>query len=273
MFTDLVTGDGRVVEYFSRIGDGGFVPYNTGPQLVAIFNELGFTDEYNESFGTRWYYAHNRLTTLNEHNRIDTFIKHYLHPQNLLEWNSQNVEKIIGIVNNYLQLDGFRVALLDTSIRVEETNISIVKAEDIEKIDNDLIHEQIQKCENRIVQGDFSGAITSARSLLESVLKYIHKELFQAEAGNKDLPALYKKVTKKLRIHNISKVDNGLQKIAGGLNAAVVGLSEVRNKSSDSHGETDLKYRVNRHHALLVVNAAKTIAQFLLQSYKKQYDE
>ena len=93
------------------------------------------------------------------------------------------------------------------------------------------------------------------------------------EARDKKIPELYGDVVKKLNIHSTSEIDRGLKKMAGGLNATIVGISEVRNKSSDSHGILDLKYKLGEHHALLVVNATKTIVQFLFESYKKQSRE
>ena len=270
MFSDLVTGDGRKVRDFGRGGIG--ITYNSGPNLVDIFKKLGFDDVYEEDFGTRWYYARERLTSLNEQDKIEEFIKYYLHPQKLLEWNEGCKINAVEIVNRYLRFDGFQIVLSDTNIEIEKLDGSTIKTKEIEEINNSFILEHSKKCEKKIQQKDFSGAITSARSLLESVLKYIHKEVLQTGAKNMELPRLYKDVAKELKIHNTSEIDQGLKKIAGGLNASVIGISEVRNKSSDSHGGLDLKYKVEEHHALLVVNAAKTIALFLFQSYKKKIE-
>ena len=152
--------------------------------------------------------------------------------------------------------------------------VSLIKTESVDTPDeiqniSEFISDNVAKCEERIQSKDFSGAVTSARSLLESVLKHLYKEMFTQEAHNLDLPELYKQVSKELNLHpTSSKLDEGLKKITGGLHTAVVGLSEVRNEASDAHS---LKYAIEEHHAVLVVNNAKTICQFLYQSYKKQY--
>ena len=235
-----------------------------------IFTELGFDDVY-DNFPSRWNYAQSRLIDLNNRGEIEKFIKFYLHPERILEESDEKlISETIEIVNKYLLHDGFRVILKETNIEIEKLDGSIVESKEIKKINNDFILEHIEKCENKIKNKDFSGAITSSRSLLESILKYLYKEIFKEEAGNKKLPDLYSEVVKKLKIHNTSEIDDGLKKIAGGLNASVIGISEVRNRSSDSHGGINLKYKVEEHHALLVVNATKTITQFLFQSYKKQ---
>ena len=269
MLADLVTGDGKNVKEFSA-DEGVGVKYNSGPDLVQIFNELGFSGVYGKEFPARWYYAQERLTTLNEKGQIDKFLKYFLHPQNLLGLEEGVQNKIYDIVNRYLVHDGFCVKSTETDIIIEKLDGSLVKTEKIQKVNNQFIIENATKCEDRIKSGDFSGDITSAHSLLESVLKYVYKDIFSVNPENLNLPDLYKEVVKKLNIHATSNLDNGLKKVAGGLNTCVVSISEIRNKSSDGHGGSELKYRVEEHHALLVVNAAKTIAQFLFESHKKQ---
>ena len=263
MFSDLVTGDKRT-SAFSDLN----ILYNSGPKLVVIFNELQFNDEYGEGFPTRWYYAQERLQYMNNQDRIQDFIKHYLRPQNLIDWDKESINGIFETINKYLKYDEYKIYLTDKDIKIEKTDGSIVEAPQIEGINNDYIIENVRKCEKRIQEGDLSGAVTIARSLLESVLKHLYKEIFTQEAHNLDLPELYKQVSKELNLHpTSSKLDEGLKKIAGGLHTAVVGLSEVRNEAGDAH---PLKYNIEEHHAVLVVNNAKTICQFLYQSYKKQ---
>jgi len=40
-----------------------------------------------------------------------------------------------------------------------------------------FIYEQSKKCDRKLAEVDFDGAITNARSLLEAVLTYVEKEL------------------------------------------------------------------------------------------------
>ena len=47
------------------------------------------------------------------------------------------------------------------------------------------------------------------------------------------------------------------------------GLDEVRNEYGDAHGKSKKNYRPETRHALLAINAARTITEFLLSSYKK----
>jgi len=61
--------------------------------------------------------------------------------------------------------------------------------------------EQIEKCRTKMNQGDYDGAITNARSLVEAVLAAMEKE-FDAAAPDYDgdLPKLYKRVQKHLKL-------------------------------------------------------------------------
>src|SRR6202167_6851937 len=58
-----------------------------------------------------------------------------------------------------------------------------------------FIMEQIEKCRTKMSQGDYDGAITNARSLVEAVLAAIGKE-FDPNAPNYDgdVPKLNKRV-------------------------------------------------------------------------------
>lgn len=53
-----------------------------------------------------------------------------------------------------------------------------------------------------------------------------------------------------------------------GLISVVDGIAEMRNKMSDSHAR---RQKPEKHHAKLAVNSAKTISEFLIESFNKQF--
>ena len=46
-----------------------------------------------------------------------------------------------------------------------------------------FIDREIKKCDRKLAENDFDGAITDARSLLEAVPAEVEQELLPAEAG------------------------------------------------------------------------------------------
>ena len=66
------------------------------------------------------------------------------------------------------------------------------------------ILEEIIKCENRINTGDYSGALTSGRSLIEGVCKEIIYNIEGEEVtGSPKLPKLFKTVRTHLNLDRI----------------------------------------------------------------------
>ena len=55
----------------------------------------------------------------------------------------------------------------------------------------------------------------------------------------------------------INMLESGLKKIASS-------ISEMRNKDSDAHGVGTVRINIDEHHAWLFVNAAMTMADFIL---------
>ncbi|MFZ5365572.1 MAG: abortive infection family protein [Patescibacteria group bacterium] len=49
------------------------------------------------------------------------------------------------------------------------------------------------------------------------------------------------------------------------------GISGFSNTVSDRHGKTSKLHKPDKHHAVLAVNTAKTMSEFLINSYEKQY--
>jgi hypothetical protein len=131
------------------------------------------------------------------------------------------------------------------------------------------IDDNIRKCEDKLAAGDYTGAITNARSLVESVLVGIERD-FDAGAAEYDgnLQALYKRVQKLLNLEPDRKdISEPLRQILSGLVSIVGGLAGIRNKMGDAHATS---YRPSRHHAKLAVFTAVTLADFLFETKNYQ---
>lgn len=116
---------------------------------------------------------------------------------------------------------------------------------------------------------DPDGAITAARTLLESVCKTILEDLPRDPGDDwerDDLPKLYGRVARELNLSPQDHVDKELKRILSGCVNVVVGLGSVRNRVGDAHGGGRRAYRPAQRHAALAVNLAGAMALFLLQT-------
>ncbi|MFE9076910.1 abortive infection family protein [Bacillus mobilis] len=159
---------------------------------------------------------------------------------------------------------------------IEENNIDVkivyVECDVPKELKYTHIMDNIIKCEKRIENGDYAGALTSARSLIEGVCKEILYNITNEEIKDKhDLPKLFDMVRNHLNLDpSNTQLQKSLKGVISGLIKVVQGLNEIRNSGGDSHIP---KYNVSLHHALLVVNSAKTVATFLFHTYEYQREK
>lgn len=114
---------------------------------------------------------------------------------------------------------------------------------------------------------DPEGAITLARTLLETVLKRILDDLQEDYAAKDDLPKLYRKVAAQLNLAPQQHAEESIKSILGSATNLVNGLGTLRNKLSDSHGHGGPRpVRPALRHASLAVNAAGAVAAFLVET-------
>jgi hypothetical protein len=117
---------------------------------------------------------------------------------------------------------------------------------------------------------DAEGAITSARTLLESMCKHILDEEGVAYDEKDDLPKLYRKTAEKLNIAPSQHTEEVFKQILGGCTAVVEGLGTLRNRLSDAHGKGKIAARPAPRHAELAVNLSGALAMFVLSTWKER---
>lgn len=113
------------------------------------------------------------------------------------------------------------------------------------------------------------GAITMAKTLLESTLKHILDAENLTYTDRDDLPKLYRKVTKKLNLAPEQHQEQIFKQILRGATSMVYGLGTVRNKLGDAHGKGKRQVRPSERHSELVVNIAGSMANFLFKTYEE----
>lgn len=115
---------------------------------------------------------------------------------------------------------------------------------------------------------DPEGAITAARTLLETVVKRILDEMGETYSEKDDLPKLYARVATSLKLAPNVHTEEPIKAILGGAMNLVNGIGTLRNRLSDSHGRGGkLPVRPSPRHANLAVNAAGAVAAFLVETY------
>lgn len=138
----------------------------------------------------------------------------------------------------------------------------------IQDIDFDYIHEQIKKCDEKLLTHDFEGAVTNSRTLLESILKYILEKGHISYDDSENVPKLFKKVSEYLGMDPKQYESQALKKIISGSFNIIQGLNEIRNDYSDAHGKSpNKKYKINERHTVLCVEITKSLTNFLYSSF------
>ena len=117
---------------------------------------------------------------------------------------------------------------------------------------------------------DPEGALTTARSLLESVIKHILDDTGEMYDGSDDLPKLYKKMASKLDLAPNTQTEPIFKQLLGSCHSLVEGIGAMRNKLSDAHGRGRTAISLDERHVELGVNMAGVLATFWVKTYKQK---
>jgi len=139
-------------------------------------------------------------------------------------------------------------------------------------IDSDHVQEAWHKALERRAT-DPAGAITAARTLLESACKHVLDERGVDYGDGMDLPKLYRLVAEELNLAPSQHTEKIFKRILGGCQAVVEGLGAVRNKLSDAHGGGRSSVKPSSRHAQLAVNLSGAMATFLVSTLEARSKE
>ena len=241
---------GYVLDFSNRTFQN-FILDNSG---IDIYEDENCTDSKANRLRTFWKQESNYVVG----NLLKELLEYYRISHQEAEQSEQNLWKeCLNIAEKLIQ----------------SNPVQNLKTSNIKNIDHSFIQEHIEKCDKKINDEDFSGAITNARSLIETILLYIESKLSGEEKKfNGDLNSLYKNIAIKLNlsVDKNKKIDDSLKKIISGLFSIISGIAELGNDLGDRHGKANKNYIAERHHAILVVNSAKSFTEFIFSSYEKQ---
>lgn len=156
-------------------------------------------------------------------------------------------------------LEGKNQAPADTSI-----------SEALKSFDEAGVHAAWEKALDRRID-DPDGAITAARTLLETVCKHI-LDLQKVAYNSKkiEIHELYKLVAKELNLSPDQYSEAVFKQILGGCSAIVSGLGTLRNRLGDAHGQGRVSAKPSPRHAELAVNLAGSMAIFLVSTWQNR---
>lgn len=139
--------------------------------------------------------------------------------------------------------------------------------EGLKKLSEQAVHDVWTKALERR-STDPAGAITIARTLLETVLKNIlDADAVGYDSNKLDLHDLYKAVAGHLSLAPEQYSEPVFKQILGGCSAIVGGLGNLRNRHGDAHGAGAGAIRPATRHAELAVNLAGAMASFFVSTW------
>ena len=168
--------------------------YRSGPQLVHLFNNLGFNDSYGQGFPSRWVYTDEKLERINGTPQLDRCIKELFNPVNFIE-SLEDLDVYIEGFNKYIAFDKWKVIRNGADISFQRldkvevkepskpnhattenqflsrefSNISVQNI-GLEGIVSEVIEERIKEIERCYSSAAYLSVIIMAGSTLEGIL-------------------------------------------------------------------------------------------------------
>ena len=256
-------------------GDAKMSPYRSGPQLVSFFNSHGGNALYGEGFPSRWKFAQDQIVALNGTKAISEIICDAFNPLGYLD-SVFDYSDAISHFNKFLAYDGYKVTCDGMNCSLESinqqsltVNDNFIKKLSIKKASHTYILEQSDKCKDKLSKGDFDGAITNARTMVEAVFIDVLKDCGEENVPHDgDLGKLYKRIREKLNLSSDDEnMSQTLKQTLSGLSSIVSGLAGISNKMGDRHSR---QYAPSRHHAVLAMNTAFALCEFIVSTLEYQ---
>lgn len=255
------------------------MPYLKGSDICDISNIFGLPVKYEWGGGgkSRWKYLDDLLEhCIKNHRESDLLAYLFSKEQFFNKLNgysskvietayTQIVDTVINQINSTLNFGGnelvkdgnrFFIKKIDTSVKIS--------APEIKTIDRDYIASITERAMKNVNKGNCDSALTKSRTLLEEVFFYVIEKKGETPTGSGKIGQLYNQVKQLYNMHQDKDTDKRINMLLSGLEKIVSAIAEMRNKSGNSHGLGAKGINIDEHHARLFVNAAMTIADFIL---------
>jgi hypothetical protein len=251
--------------------EAGRSPYRRYVDIDAFFEHDLRLDPAEVETGSRFVRAEAWLRKYNGTQELPRIVEAVVGPESFAG-SDLDPAPAVAYINNALRSEGYHLVRAGSKFRLlGRSLVDLPETPTGSPLSDEYVRELADKCTSKLESGDFDGAVTNARTLLEAVLGELEDLLSGSRADYAgDLPRQYKAVSKMLRLdEDRDDLDARFKDVIRGLVTIVNGLAPLRNKLSDGHARVR---KPARHHAEVVVNAAKTVAIFLSESYRVQAD-
>lgn len=147
---------------------------------------------------------------------------------------------------------------------------SMVRPEPLARVEEgqwDWVRRTWAKAQER-VPTDPEGAITAARSFVETACRHILEDRDIVPSKTGDLIELYGQVAEALGLRAERGRSTPIDQIFRGMSSTVNGLAAMRNEYGDSHGKSPAQIGADRSTAQLAVSSAGLIVEYLIARHE-----
>ena len=252
-----------------------------GDQSIVEFDEIGFRSlkadifqhmRRNDDWSNRDLLERLGLMT-SSRALLFRFLEASVHPTAVNDYIQKcRVERL----NTHLRHDGYRLtrsgvvsgsAVFSVAAHAIGSPADVAISSALQRFEPDQVHGRWTAALDRRAS-DPAGAITLARRLLEDVCRWLLDDLGDASADNDDLPQLYRKLAKNLKLAPDDHSEQVFKQILGSCQSVVESLGALRNKLGDAHGGGPRRAKPAARHAELAVNLAGSMATFLISTWE-----
>lgn len=181
-------------------------------------------------------------------------------------------------INRALEPEGLALVLVGGRVHLTERTASgtIVEpfASKVAILNFDTVQVEIARALLNLTD-DPEDAVTAACSLIEAVCRSILIEMNLPLPPRKDIEGVLRAVQQPLglapgRSDLEPEIEQDVRQILSGLTSVAKGVGALRTHGGDAHGREKGFRRIDPRIAQLAVNAASTIALFLIETWEKQ---
>ena len=255
------------------------MPYLSGPALCKLSTKFGLSVHYSIKGVnlSRWMYLRNLMEYCIENGSLSNLLSFLFNKQRFSKMFSGYSVKVIDNayrsvlhlamdrINGCLYFGGHELIVMNNQYHVRKIGRSVsIEAPRIKSITREYIRDISERSLVDIEEHHFDSAITKSRTLLEEVFLYVIELENEKPINSGKIKEQYKLVKSLYNMHTDAGVDKRINGLLSGLEKVISAIAEMRNAEGDAHGVGATRIGISEYHARLFVNAATTVADFIL---------
>jgi hypothetical protein len=232
-------------DFLTRILDIAELPSND-PRFDNMKSDHWQHRVNNDDWDYYWIFIDERINLLNDDDLFKKFVCELMHPA---VRKAKETKLLRDMFNYYLKKDGYQII---EDEQYYEPGVNTYKFAEINptqvekgfKTTDDFVHEAYEKIDKRLRDEDYSGAITSARTLLEYAIKDIYYQITGDNIGKiNDLQEGFKKIQELLNLDYDKATDQSKKTLLRSYVTIVNSLTPLFNSLGDRHATKSIALR------------------------------